>query len=396
MPEIIDRRFARIFYAESLRADRTYIAFCLLVNKCDIYRTYFFAEITEEIISQGEKKNMKKLLQILTSICICTSLLSGCSGENKTTGNRELKIAFSPYQDAETIKTAVKPLSAMLQAKLKEKGYPVKNVVINVGTSYSAVGEALSAGSADAGFLSGATYVLFDKETDVLLTALRQGISKDTSDLKIWNSGEHEKFTNDLAEHYRSVLIVGPSAKGKSLLEKVKKGEKPSWDELNGLTWTVMSPASASGYLYPSLYLKKAYGKTLADLAHVVQAESYTTSMARLASGQADIAVAFSHIRIRNEKNWQAKLGGTDTVWNQTGIVGVTDKIYNDTVCVSKNSKLARDPGFRKAFGEALIEIGRTKEGLDALKILGHKGYNWAESKNYDDERRVQQELKGK
>lgn len=55
--------------------------------------------------------------------------------------------------------------------------------------------------------------------------------------------------------------------------------------------------------------MKKEYGKTIADLAHVVQAESYTTSMARLASGQADIAVAFSHIRIRNEKNWQTKLG---------------------------------------------------------------------------------------
>ena len=79
-----------------------------------------------------------------------------------------------------------------------------------------------------------------------------------------------------------------------------------------------------------------------------------------------------------------------------TGIVGVTDNIYNDTVCVSKTSKTMQDQKFRKAFGEALIEIGKTKEGLDALKILGHKGYDWADAKNYDDERRVQKELKGK
>ena len=344
---------------------------------------------------------MKKIVVMAIFLCICIGLLAGCGGgeKKKSAENseiKELKIAFSPYQDAETIKTAVGPLRSMLQAKLKEKGFPVGTLTISVGTSYSAVGEALSSGSADVGFLSGATYVLFDKETDVLLTALRQGISKDTADLKVWNNNEPEKFTDNLVQHYRSVLVTGPSFKGKALLEKVKGGRKPSWEELDALTWTVMSPASASGYQYPSLYLKKEYGKTLADLSHVVQAESYTTSMARLASGQADIAVAFSHIRIRNEKNWQTKLGGTDTIWKQTGIIGVTDKIYNDTVCVSKTSKVMQNQKFRKALGESLIEIGKTKEGIEALRILGHKGYDWADAKNYDDERRVQRELKGK
>ena len=344
---------------------------------------------------------MKKIITFIVLFCICGGMLAGCgSSEKKNSAGgkeiKELKLAVSPYQDAETVKTAVGPLSSMLQTKLKEKGFTVSKVSVSVGTSYSAVGEALSAGSADMGFVSGATYVLFDKEIDILLTALRQGISKDTTELTVWNNAEPEKFTGNLVQHYRSVLITGPSPKGKALLEKVKKGEKPVWDELNGLTWTVMSPASASGYLFPSLYLKKEYGKTIADLAHVVQAESYTTSMARLASGQADIAVAFSHIRIRNEQNWQSKLGGTDSIWKQTGIIGVTDKIYNDTVCVSRTSKVMQDQRFRKVLGEALIEIGKTKEGLDALKVLGHKGYDWADTKNYDDERRVQRELIGK
>lgn len=344
---------------------------------------------------------MKKLFMFCMLFCICAGLLTGCGGAGKKEAAsdkniKELKVALSPYQDAETIKTVTGPLSGLLQKKLKEKGFTVEKITMNVGTSYSAVGEALAAGSADAGFMSGATYVLFDKETDVLLTALRQGLNKDTTDLKIWNNGAPEKFTDNLVTYYRSVLLTGPSQKGRALLEKVKKGEKPTWEELNNLTWTVMSPASASGYLYPSLYLKKQYGKTIADLAHVVQAESYTTSLARLASEQADITVAFSHIRTRNEKNWQVKLGGTDSIWKQTGIIGVTDAIYNDTVCVSKASKIMQNPEFRKAFGDSLIEIGKTKEGLEALKVLGHKGYAPAESKLYDDERRVQNELKGK
>ena len=161
---------------------------------------------------------MKKTVAFIMFLCLCAGLLAGCGGgeTKKNAGSneiKELKIAVSPYQDAETVKTAVGPLSTMLQGKLKEKGFAVGKVSVNVGTSYSAVGEALSAGSADAGFVSGATYVLFDKEIDVLLTALRQGISKDTTDVKVWNEGEPEKFNDKLVQHYRSVLVTGPSAK---------------------------------------------------------------------------------------------------------------------------------------------------------------------------------------
>ena len=41
--------------------------------------------------------------------------------------------------------------SIQTEKKLKEKGFTVEKVSFSVGTSYSAVGEALSAGSADAG-----------------------------------------------------------------------------------------------------------------------------------------------------------------------------------------------------------------------------------------------------
>ena len=51
---------------------------------------------------------------------------------------------------------------------------------MTVGTSYTAVGEALSAGSADIGFISGGNYVLFSDDCDVLLTALRYAINKDS------------------------------------------------------------------------------------------------------------------------------------------------------------------------------------------------------------------------
>ncbi len=61
-----------------------------------------------------------------------------------------LKIAFSPpYADSDTITTATEPLENLLKETLLEKGYDVENVDMTVGTSYTAVGQALSAGSAD-------------------------------------------------------------------------------------------------------------------------------------------------------------------------------------------------------------------------------------------------------
>ena len=82
---------------------------------------------------------MKKMIAFVLLICLCAGSLSGCGGSEKKNSAganeiKELKIAVSPYQDAETVKTAVGPLSTMLQGKLKEKGFTVVTVnVINAG-----------------------------------------------------------------------------------------------------------------------------------------------------------------------------------------------------------------------------------------------------------------------
>ena len=117
---------------------------------------------------------MKKVVAMMLSLVLALGLMAGCgqkdagkdSGGTKTI--ESLKIAFSPYADADQITTATEPLEALLKAKLLEKGYDVQNIDMTVGTSYTAVGEALSAGSADIGFISGGNYVLFSDDCDVL------------------------------------------------------------------------------------------------------------------------------------------------------------------------------------------------------------------------------------
>lgn len=295
---------------------------------------------------------MRKFVVPALSLALCLGLVTGCSSKTsapaETSASAEettsetsaedsseaestepqsvdsLKIAFSPYSDADTITTATEPLENLLKEELLTKGYDVADIDMTVGTSYTAVGEALSAGSADIGFISGGNYVLFSDDCDVLLTALRYAINKDSEDPKDWNDGTIEENTDQMSTYYRSIILAGPSEKGQELLAKVNNGEELTWDDLNSATWAVMGPTSASGYIYPSLWLQERYGKTLADLDNAVQSDSYTTSLARLASGQADVMVSFGHIRTKNAKDWKEKLGGTDEMVNQTGIIGVT------------------------------------------------------------------------
>ena len=87
-------------------------------------------------------------------------------------------------------------------------------VEITVGTSYEAVGEALSAGTADVGLIPGGTYVLYDDGCDVLLTATRDGLSIDSDSAKDWNDNAPTEPTTEQVTSYRALMIAGPSEKG--------------------------------------------------------------------------------------------------------------------------------------------------------------------------------------
>ena len=321
---------------------------------------------------------MKKHIVSALSLALCLGLTVGSTvtvfaEDTKTIDS--LKIAFSPYADSDTITTATEPLEDLLKETLLTKGYDVENVDMTVGTSYTAVGQALSAGSADIGFISGGNYVLFSDDCDVLLTALRYGINKDSDDPKDWNDGTIEENTDEMSTYYRSIILAGPSEK--ALLEKVNNGEELTWDDLNDATWAVMGPTSASGYIYPSLWLNEKYGKGISDLANAVESDSYTTSLARLASGQADVMVSYGHIRTKYAPEWKETFGGT-----------------NDMIAYSKTSEVMQDEDFRQALGDSFIEIANTDEGKDIISVFSQVGYEWGDDSNYDGEREAQELLK--
>lgn len=346
---------------------------------------------------------MKKLFSMLMATTLCVSALTGCGGNSQTadsaatgTGSKEidkLTVAFVPSRDPEEIVTATEPLKEMLQKELANEGYNVGEVEITVGTNYEAVGEALSAGTADVGLIPGGTYVLYDDGAEVILTATRDALSKDSDVAKDWNDGKATEGTTEQAVSYRSLIIAGPSEKGQALSEKVNAGEELTWEDLDSANWSIMSTTSPAGYIYPALWLQENYEKGITDLSSAVQSDSYASAFARLAAGQVDVLLCYADARRDYESNWTTEFSRTASIWEETNVIGVTPGIYNDTVSVSTTSEIM-DEDFKQALKNAFINIGNTEEGKEVIAIYSHNGYQEAQSSDYDNERAAQELIK--
>ena len=336
---------------------------------------------------------MKKLFAFLLVVVMILSMMVGC-GNNTTPGNdtdtkkiETLKVAFVPSREPAEIITVTEPLKAMLKEELAKEGYEVGEVEITVGTTYEAVGEGLEAGTIDVGLIPGGTYVLYDDGAEVILTATRNGLSKDSDNAKDWNDGQPTEASEKQAVSYRALMIAGPSDKGQELLAKVNNGEELTWEDLNSANWSVMGTSSPAGYIYPALWLQDHYGKGISDLASAVQSDSYASAFARLASGQVDVLVTYADARRDYAERWNTEFSREASIWEETGVIGVTAPIYNDTISVSKNSEIMTDE-FIAALQNAFINIGNTDAGKEVIAIYSHNGYQKAQPSDYDSERR--------
>ena len=342
---------------------------------------------------------MKKFFALLLALVMALGLLAGCGSKdtNSDAQNNEsdtkkietLKVAFVPSREPQEIITATEPLKQMLKDELANQGYEVSDVEITVGTTYEAVGEGLEAGTIDVGLIPGGTYVLYDDGAEVILTATRNGLSKDSDNAKDWNDGQPTEASDKQAVSYSALMIAGPSDKGQELLAKVNNGEELTWEDLNSANWSVMGTSSPAGYIYPALWLQDHYGKGISDLASAVQSDSYASAFARLASGQVDVLVTYADARRDYAERWNTEFSREASIWEETGVIGVTAPIYNDTISVSKNSEIMTDE-FIAALQNAFINIGNTDAGKEVIAIYSHNGYQKAQPSDYDSERAAQ------
>ena len=312
----------------------------------------------------------------------------------------KLTLEFVPSKDADVIIAGTENLPELVKAEMANLGYDIDEVDITVGTSYDATGEAMSAGIIDLGWLPGGTYALYSDDTEVILTATRNGLSNDSENPADWN-GEANATKKDGPQvtYYRSLIYATPSPYGKELAAKVNAGEKLTWEDLDKATWAVQKTSSSAGYIYPTLWLMENYdGKKISDLSNVVPLDSgYGTAFSYAAAEQVDIIVCYADGRNDYEASWtlpvdqkdetgKQGMGRSESIWNELNVIGVTDGIYNDTVAISKESPYYT-PEMIDALQQCFINIINTDEGQAIFSVYSHTGYAIAKDSDYDGAR---------
>ena len=349
---------------------------------------------------------MKKILAMLLALVLALSL-AACGAKNDAPATEaarphfdKLTLEFVPSKDADVIIAGTANLPDLVKAEMAQLGYDIDEVDITVGTSYDATGEAMSAGTIDIGWLPGGTYALYSDDTEVILTATRNGLSNDSENPADWN-GEANATRKDGPQvtYYRSLIYATPSEYGKTLAAKVNNGEALTWDDLNAANWAVLKTSSSAGYIYPTMWLMENYdGKKISDLSNVVPLDSgYGTAFSYAAAEQVDIIVCYADGRNDYEASWtipetekdatgKAGMGRTDSIWNELNVIGVTDGIYNDTVAISKESQFYT-PELIEALQNCFINIISTEEGKEIFSVYSHTGYAIAKDSDYDGAR---------
>lgn len=329
---------------------------------------------------------MKKFLSMMMALLVVIGI-SGCGSSENTDPKTidTLNVMFVPSKNPDDIQKASEPMANLIKESLTNQGFSVNTVNVTTGDSYEVVGEALASGSVDVGFIPAGTYVKYENEgVKPLMAATRNGLSINSKDAKVWNENKPTQETEEPVDFYNSLIIAGPSEKGKALGEKVNNGEKPTWEELNEATWCTSGPTSSSGYLYPSLWLKENYDKTITDLEKTTRTKGYSDAMNSLQTQVCDISVGFADMRIDEAENWEGD------IWADTNVIGVSGPIMNDTISVSTTSKNMSDE-LQKALITTFSEMPNSETGKEVMKIYNHTGYVEVKPEDFDAERKVQE-----
>lgn len=330
----------------------------------------------------------------LFALLIALVLLVSCGQTTPDTGKtiEDLKVVFVPSRDAKDIEESTEPLKGLLISELKLAGYDVKKVTIETMTSYEAAGEALSAGSAHVGLIPGGTYATYyDKGVNVILASTRNGLKYDSENGQDWNTGEANENNTDVVTYYRGIIVAGPSEKGKDLAAKATAGSL-TWEDLSSAKWCIQSESSGAGYQYPALWVYDNYGKSFPDMSdNLVPTQGYGASVASLANEQCDVAPGFNDIRMGDPATAWVEEYGRENIWTETSVLGSTDKIQNDTVSVSAE---VVDEALADAIADAFINLAKTEEGAEAIKIYNHTGYMKVTDADYEGAKKVNELVK--
>ncbi len=268
---------------------------------------------------------------------------------------RPLIIGFTPGENAETLKENGEEIGRILGAKV---GAPIQ---IFISKDYAGLVEAMKDKKIDFGFFSALTYVFAEKEAGAKVLLKR-----------VWHG-----------PYYYSTIIVRDDSKIKSL--KALKGKRLAF----------VDKASASGYLYPSVYFKKQNIDPDKYFSQVIFTGNHEASVKLLQEGKVDAIAVFANDEKVAESAWTrfppkgvaaAQRPKVHPIWTSA-------PIPNDPFCVRQdfyesNPRISHDLMF------SLIELEEdSKDGASFRKLLGDSTLMLATSQQYQPVREMVQEL---
>jgi phosphonate transport system substrate-binding protein len=256
-------------------------------------------------------------------------------------------MVFVPAVNSEQLQVSADELAKLLE---KETGYKVQGTV---GTSYSAVVEAMGAGRVDIGWLNPFSYVLAHSKYGVepLLITTRRG-----------------------ARTYFGVIITRTD----SGINSIK--------DLKGKRFAFVDPLSTSGTIYPQLTMMAAGIDPKKDLGQTIFAGGHDKVAIAVYQKQADAGAIYGG----GGSDARARLVGTiPDIMEKTKIIAHTDPIPNDNVSIRKDLPAL----VREKLKSALLKIAKSDQGRRILEEYQIDGLEPVTDSDYDSIRKAAQAL---
>ena len=238
---------------------------------------------------------------------------------------------FVPSENSQTVLDNAQKLADLVSQK---SGLKIKTVV---ATDYVGAVEAMCTGQAQIGSLATFAYVLASgqKCADVALVSVRNGSTS-----------------------YRGQIIAKASSGIKVLAD------------LKGKTFCRPDPASASGWIVPSITMKANGINPDTDLKQVVDVGGHDAVVENVYNGNCDAGATFDDARADLLKKYP-------DVQDKIAVVQYTASIPNDTVAFVPSF----DPDKRATIVKALLDVVGDKANADLIKAV----YNWTALKEAKD-----------
>lgn len=282
---------------------------------------------------------------VLALVCLILPFVSSQARAENAGAPQSVTIGFIPGEDPATLKENGLELAKLIQART---GIPIN---IYISKDYSGLIEAMKTKKVDFAFYSAMTFVFAEKMAGakVLLK-------------KVWET-----------PFYYSMILVRDDSRIGSIAQ------------LKGKKFAFVDEKSASGYLYPKVYLKQKGIDPASYFKETVFSGNHDASVKMLRDGKVDAIAVFSNDKAGKDSAW-TKFAGSNrkvkTLW-------VSSPIPNDPFCVRQDfydghPKVAHDLMF------AMIELQEDpKEGARFKKLLGASSLMLATSQQYEPVREM-------